>query len=63
MVQNGHVDAVPVNRVKEYQSRLTEFLTTSKAALLQQIVRKKALDEGLVNDLKAAAEQFKQLWT
>src|SRR5947199_7294161 len=63
MVQNGYVDAVPVNRIKEYQSRLTEFLTTSKATLLQQIVRKKVLDEGLVNDLKAAAEQFKQLWT
>src|SRR5437899_646422 len=61
MVQNGYVDAVPVNRIKEYQSRLTEFLTTSKATLLQQIVRKKVLDEGLVNDLKAAAEQFKQL--
>src|SRR5207249_723953 len=40
MVQNGYVDAVPVNRIKEYQSRLTEFLTTSKATLLQQIVRK-----------------------
>src|SRR5439155_6292876 len=53
MIQNGHMDVVPVNRIKEYQSRLTEFLTTSKAALLQQIVRKKVLDEGLVNDLKA----------
>jgi F-type H+-transporting ATPase subunit alpha len=62
IVQNGYVDTVAVNRIKEYQSRLTEFLTTSKAALLQQIGRKKVLDEALVSDLKAAAEQFTQLW-
>jgi F-type H+-transporting ATPase subunit alpha len=62
-VQNGYVDAVPVDRIKEYQSRFTEFLTTSKSALLQQIVRKKALDDTLVSELKAAAGQFAQLWT
>jgi len=62
MVQNGYVDDVPVNRIKEYQSRLTEFLATSKHALLQQIGRKKALDEAVVSDLTAAAAQFKQLW-
>ncbi len=34
MVQNGYVDNVPVERIKDFQGRLTEFLTTSKAALL-----------------------------
>jgi F-type H+/Na+-transporting ATPase subunit alpha len=63
MVQNGHLDYVPVNRVKDFQTRLIEFLSTSKAALLEQIGRKKALDEPLANELKAAAEQFKPLWS
>ena len=26
-VQNGYVDDVPVERVKEFQAKLTEFLT------------------------------------
>jgi ATP synthase F1 gamma subunit len=37
MVQNGHMDDVPVERIKDFQTRLTEFLTTSKASLLEQI--------------------------
>ena len=63
MVQNGYIDSVPVERIKEYQARLTEFLTTAKAGLLQDIGRHKALNDALTEDLKSAAEQFKQLWT
>src|SRR2546421_12642222 len=33
-VQNGYVDQVPVERVKEFQAKFTEFLTTRKASLL-----------------------------
>ncbi len=63
MVQNGYVDDVPVERIKDFQGRLTEFLTTSKAALLAHIVERKALDDALVSELKDAAEQFKPLWS
>jgi F-type H+/Na+-transporting ATPase subunit alpha len=63
MVQNGYFDNVPVERVKDFQGRLTEFLSTSKGTLLAQIVQRKALDDALTNELKAAAEQFKPLWT
>jgi F-type H+-transporting ATPase subunit alpha len=62
MVQNGYLDAVPVNRVKEYQARLTEFLTTSKAGALEKIGREKTLSETLTAELKAAGDQFQQLW-
>jgi len=62
VVQNGYMDAVPVERVKEFQGRLTEFLTTSQAALLQKIGKQKALDDALTGELKAAAEKFKPLW-
>jgi F-type H+/Na+-transporting ATPase subunit alpha len=63
MVQNGHLDHVPVNGVKEFQARLTEYLTTSKGALLERIAVQKTLDDALVNELKSAAEQFKPLWS
>jgi F-type H+/Na+-transporting ATPase subunit alpha len=63
MIQNGHLDHVPVNNMKEFQARLTEYLTTSKGALLERIAVQKTLDDALVNELKAAAEQAKPLWS
>src|SRR3981189_962920 len=36
-VQNGHVDDVPVDRIKEFQGKLTDFLSTRKAELLTKI--------------------------
>jgi F-type H+-transporting ATPase subunit alpha len=61
-VQNGYVDHVPVDRVKEFQARLTEFLTTRKGELLRKIAEEKALSTALTADLKAAADQFKDTW-
>jgi len=60
--QEGYLDDVPVDRVKDFQARLTEFLTTRKAELLRKIVQEKALSEALTAELKAAADQFKQTW-
>src|SRR3989442_1869801 len=62
-VQNGYTDAIAVDRLKDYQARLTEYLTTSKAALLEKIAKEKALSEALTAELKAGADQFKQIWT
>ena len=61
-VQNGYVDHVPVDRIKEFQASLTEFLTTRKAELLRKIAEEKALSAALTADLKAAADQFKETW-
>jgi F-type H+/Na+-transporting ATPase subunit alpha len=62
-VQNGYIDEVPVERVKDFQTGWAEFLTTRKAELLAQIGREKALSPELSGLMKAAAEQFKQTWT
>ena len=63
MVQNGHMDQIPIERVKEFQNRFTEFLTTSKATVLERIGREKTLSDPLTAELTAATEQFKKLWT
>jgi F-type H+/Na+-transporting ATPase subunit alpha len=63
MVQNGYLDKVPVDRVKDFQTRLTEFLSTSKPDLLQDIGRRKTFDDALTTTIKAAAEQFAALWS
>jgi len=61
-VQNGYVDSVPVDRVKEYQAKWTDFLTTRKADLLQKIAHEKALTAPLTEELKAAADTFQNTW-
>ena len=61
-VQNGYVDDVPVERIKEFQAAWTDFLTTRKADILKKIVAEKALSPELTATVKAAAEQFKQTW-
>jgi F-type H+-transporting ATPase subunit alpha len=62
VVQSGYMDDVAVERVRECQAKLTDFLTARRADLLSRIGREKQLDAGLTAELKAAAEQFKQGW-
>ena len=61
-VQKGYVDEVDVEQVKEYQSALTEFLTTRKVELLAKIAKEKALNDALTAELKSVMEEFKQGW-
>jgi F-type H+-transporting ATPase subunit alpha len=60
--QNGYLDHVPVERVKEFQNKLTEYFTTRKGQLLAKIGREKELSDALKAELKASAEEFKQTW-
>src|SRR6266404_2579094 len=61
-MQNGYVDPVPVERVKEFQSKLQDYLETRKGSLLRSIREKKQIDEDLEGQLKAALEEFKTTW-
>ena len=58
-MQKGHLDAVPVERVKEFQAKLQDFLTTRKEALLNKILAKKQIDDEVEGELKAALDEFK----
>jgi F-type H+/Na+-transporting ATPase subunit alpha len=62
-VQNGYMDDVPVERIKEFQTKLTEFLNTRKPELLDRIGREKALSPDLTAGVKSATDQFKQTWS
>jgi F-type H+-transporting ATPase subunit alpha len=61
-VQNGYVDALPVERTKEFQNKLMEFMTLRKADLLKQIASQKTLSDALLAELKTAVDSFKESW-
>jgi len=58
-MQNGYLDSVPVEKVKEFQLRLQDYLRTRKESLLNAIVTKKALDKDLEGELTQALDEFK----
>jgi F-type H+-transporting ATPase subunit alpha len=59
MVQNGYMDAVPVERVKEFQTKAVDFLTTRKPQLLAKILKERALNDALIAELRSASDEFK----
>ena len=59
-MQNGLLDDVPVEKIKDFQAKLTDFLTTRKAALLEKIRAEKAFSDALAGELKTAVTEFKQ---
>src|SRR6059058_3578598 len=61
-VQNNLFDDVAVDKVKDCQTKMADFLTSSKADLLAKIGREGALSDPLSAELRAAADQFKQIW-
>jgi F-type H+-transporting ATPase subunit alpha len=61
-MQNGYLDPVPVDRVKEFQLKLQDYLDTRKEGLLASIRDKKQLDEDLEAQLKTALDEFKAIW-
>ena len=58
-MQKGYLDPIPVERVKEFQNKLQDYLLTRKEAILDKILAKKQVDEEIEKELTAALEEFK----
>jgi F-type H+-transporting ATPase subunit alpha len=61
-VQNNFFDDVPVDKVKDFQTKLTDFLNTRKADVLTKVRTEKAINDALAGLLKAAVGEFKQTY-
>ena len=61
-VQNNFMDDVPVDKVKDFQAKLTEFLTTRKPSCSRRFGTEKAISDALAGELKAALTEFKQTY-
>ncbi|MBI3191557.1 MAG: F0F1 ATP synthase subunit alpha, partial [Pedosphaera parvula] len=61
-VQNNFLDDVAVEKVKDFQTRLTDYFATRKAGLLTKIRNEKAINDAITAELKAALAEFKQTY-
>jgi F-type H+-transporting ATPase subunit alpha len=61
-VQNNFMDEVAVDKIKDFQAKLTEFLSTRKADLLTRLRNEKAVSDALAAELKSAVTEFKQTY-
>jgi len=61
-MQNNLLDDVAVDKVKDFQAKLADFLFTRKAELLAKIRHEKAFSDALAGELKAAVTEFKQTY-
>ena len=59
-MQNNLLDDVAVDKIKDFQNKLTDFLATRKEPLLVKLRAEKAISDTLGADLKAAVTEFKQ---
>jgi F-type H+-transporting ATPase subunit alpha len=58
-MQNGFLDDVAVDKIKDFQLKLQDYLTTRKDAVLGKIRDKGAIDDDITSDLKSAVGEFK----
>jgi F-type H+/Na+-transporting ATPase subunit alpha len=61
-VQNNFLDDVAVDKVKDFQAKLTDFFTTRKTDLLAKIRNEKAISDAIAAELKTAVTEFKQTY-
>jgi F-type H+-transporting ATPase subunit alpha len=61
-VQNSFMDDVAVEKIKDFQVKLTDYLASRKTELMARIAKEKALNDVLIADLKAAVTEFKQTY-
>ncbi|HUR47755.1 MAG TPA: F0F1 ATP synthase subunit alpha [Candidatus Saccharimonadales bacterium] len=61
-MQNNMLDDVPVEKVKDFQAKLADFLQTRKGDLLAKIRAEKAFSDPLAAELKTALAEFKQTY-
>jgi F-type H+-transporting ATPase subunit alpha len=55
---NGYLDAVPVERLRDYEDGLYQFLETRHTGVLSLIAEKKTLDDEIKKSMAAALEEY-----
>ncbi len=61
-VQNDFFDKIPVDKIKDFQTKLSDFLTTRQEAILAQLREKGAFDDDITKKLKAVVGEFAETY-
>ena len=59
-VQNGFMDAVAVDKIKDYQTKLQEYLQTRKQDLIALITKEQKLSDEVKAGIKSTLDEFGQ---
>jgi F-type H+/Na+-transporting ATPase subunit alpha len=62
-VTNGHLDDVPVNRVREWERQFQEFVAARFPQITDRLRTEKVLSKDTEAELKKAVDAFKQTFT
>jgi F-type H+-transporting ATPase subunit alpha len=62
-LQSGFMDTVAVDKIKDFQDKLTDYLASRKPELTARIAKEKALSDAITADLKTAVTEFKQTYS
>lgn len=62
VMQNKGLDDIPVVRVKEFQKKFEEYMSSRKGDLLEMIAAEKQITDAITEGLKSALEDFKKTW-
>ena len=57
---NGHLDGVPVEKIKEFGEKFLDFMKTRKEKILVAIAKEKILEDKTVKELEKSVEEFKK---
>jgi len=60
--QNNYFDDVPVDKVKDFQIKLSQCFHTRKPELLERVLKEKAISDAIAAELKTAVTEFKQTY-
>jgi len=59
-MQNNFLDDVPVEKIKDWQAKYTDFLSTRKASVLDRLRKEGFVSKELEPDFRAVLTEFKQ---
>jgi F-type H+-transporting ATPase subunit alpha len=62
-MQNGYFDDVDVDKIRECQAKLEDYLTSRKDSLLERIRNGKAINDEITSELKSAVGDFKSSYS
>jgi F-type H+/Na+-transporting ATPase subunit alpha len=63
VVTNGYLDDVPAGKVRDFEEQFYRYLDAGQSELMANLADRRALDDDVVDGLRAAAEAFKETFT